>query len=152
MASVSCQLAADRPRANGMVSFVAVAAVALYTVSFFVPATNHHLLGYQAFFYALLAVSTIPMWSANVLFWIGLTMLCGPRFEKAWALGLVALGLGLSESWMFWDELSVGYFLWIGSMAMLASSGAFRMRIADSREVGTMAAEQALERRDPEDR
>jgi hypothetical protein len=102
----------------------------LYGFSFVLPATGR-MLGYQAFMMSVLFVLCIPMWLANPVFWYGLVRLCQGRCESAARAGLLALVLALSECWMFWGELSTGYFLWAGSMALLALLG-----WCGSREVG----------------
>ena len=97
-------------------------AVTLYGVSFFLPAVGT-VLGFLAFIWAPSSVVLIPMWLANPVFWYGLHCLFGGRLEAAAKAGLVALLLALSESWLFWGELGVGYFAWVGSMAALARVG-----------------------------
>jgi hypothetical protein len=122
MACAPYQLAADRSQSGSIASVLGIVAAVLYGVSFFLPASKG-LLGFQAFFFSVLMVFTIPMWLANPLFWLGLALLSGRQWQAARFYGLLALVLGLSESWMFWEELSTGYFLWVGSMALLAAAG-----------------------------
>jgi hypothetical protein len=94
----------------------------LYAFSFWLPATRN-VLGYQAFVYALLFFICGPMWAANPVFWFGLAKLFQGHYRSAAKAGLLALLLALSECWMFWGELAAGYFLWSGSMAVLAVAG-----------------------------
>jgi hypothetical protein len=93
-----------------------------YTVSFFLPAL-HNVLGFQAFVYSILFLIGAPMWVANPLFWYGLVSLFRRRNRAAGKAGLVALLLALSECWMFHGQLAAGYFVWAGSMALLALAG-----------------------------
>jgi hypothetical protein len=124
MAYVSYQVAADRSGLHGIASLLGTAAAVLYGVSFFLPVLSPgRMFGLEAFIYSVLMVVTIPMWLANPMFWLGLALLSGRRWQGACFYGLLALVLGLSESWMFWDQLTVGYFLWVGSMALLALAG-----------------------------
>ena len=97
-------------------------AVTLYGVSFFLRAVGT-VLGFLAFIWAPFTVVLIPMWLANPVFWYGLHCLFGGRLDAAAKAGLVALLLALSESWLFWGELRVGYVAWVGSMAALALVG-----------------------------
>jgi len=94
----------------------------LYAGSFFLPATGN-ILGYQAFLYALIIVFCIPMWAANPALCFGLAWLSLGRYKSAGKAGLLGLALALSESWMFYPELGVGYFTWVASMAVLAVAG-----------------------------
>jgi hypothetical protein len=97
-------------------------AVVMFAVSFFLPAL-HGVAGYQAFICALLWLFGIPMWAANPVFCFGLAYLSAGRYRSAARAGLAAVLLALSESWMFWGELDVGYWIWAGSMAVLAVAG-----------------------------
>jgi hypothetical protein len=97
-------------------------AVGLYIISFFLPAYAGAL-GYQAFLCALVCMIGIPMWSANLVFWGGLAQLSQGRYRSAGGAGLAALLLALSEAWMFRDGLQVGYWMWVGSMGLLALAG-----------------------------
>ncbi len=100
-------------------------AAGLYVLSFFLQATNT-LAGWQAFIFALLFVIGIPMWLANVVFWIGLYHLSHSRYGSASTAGFIALLLALSESWLFGTELAIGYYVWVSSMAVLAAARLFR--------------------------
>jgi hypothetical protein len=106
------------------VAILGALAVAMYGVSFFLPATGR-ILGYQAFVCALLFVICAPMWLANPVFWLGLVMLSRREYRSASHAGMIALLLALSECWMFSGELDSGYFVWAGSMAVLALVGLF---------------------------
>jgi hypothetical protein len=102
------------------------AAALLYVISFFLPALGDKgggILGFQAFIYSVLLVVTIPMWLANPLFWLGLALLMRRQWHGARFYGLLAVVLGLSESWMYGKELAVGYILWVGSMVLLTVAG-----------------------------
>jgi hypothetical protein len=101
---------------------IGLLAVILYALSFFLPATRW-VVGYQVFVCSLVFVICIPMWAANLVFWAGLAELCLGRYRSAGLAGLVAVVLALSECWMFTAELRVGYFVWVGSMALLAFVG-----------------------------
>jgi hypothetical protein len=116
------QLAADRSSTDGVAFVLGIAAGVVYGTSFFLPAIES-LLGFGAFWYSLLMVITIPMWLANPLFWLGLGLLFGRQWQAARFYGILAMALGLSESWLFWNELSAGYFLWVGSMSLLTLAG-----------------------------
>jgi hypothetical protein len=94
----------------------------LYAGSFFLPATGN-MMGYQAFWCALVFVIFLPMWAANPAFLVGLAWLSQGRYKSNGNAGLLALALALSESWMFYPELGVGYFTWVASMAVLAVAG-----------------------------
>jgi hypothetical protein len=96
----------------------------MYAVSFFLDAADR-MAGYQAFLLALYIPVYWPMWLANPVFWFGLSRLCQGRYHSAGTAGLVALVLALSESWLC-GRLDVGYFLWAGSMAVLALAGLCR--------------------------
>jgi hypothetical protein len=117
------EVRAERPLAPGVVLLGYLAAV-MFAVSFFLPAL-HNVAGYEAFVYALLWVICIPMWAANPVFWCGLAYLSAGRYRSAGKAGLAALLLALSESWMFWGELEIGYWIWAGSMAVLAVAGLY---------------------------
>jgi hypothetical protein len=65
----------------------------------------------------------IPMWAANPLFWSGLAHLYTGQYRAARNAGLAALFLSLSQSWMVYRELRVGYFAWVGSMVLLTAAG-----------------------------
>jgi hypothetical protein len=97
-------------------------AVLIYVLSFFLPALPHAV-GYQTFVFALVFVIGVPMWAANPVFWIGLGKLYQGEYRTARTLGVVALLLALSECWLFSEDLRVGYFAWVGSMAGLALAG-----------------------------
>ena len=91
--------------------------ITVYAVSFFLPVTRD-VLGYQAFVCSLVFMVLIPMWAANLALWLGLAELSLGRYRRAGLAGLVALVLAASESWLFVGELQVGFFAWVGSMAM----------------------------------
>jgi hypothetical protein len=97
-------------------------AAGLYVISFFLPA-GEGLLGWEAFFWALLTGIYLPMWTANLVFWLGLGLLASGQRGSAGTAGLVALLLALSESWMVGGGLRVGYWMWAGSMGLLALAG-----------------------------
>jgi hypothetical protein len=99
-----------------------VAAAVLYALSFFLPAFQEAA-GYQAFFVSLFFVVGIPMWAANPVFWSGLVLLSQREYASAGKAGVLALSLALSECWLFSEGLRVGYFAWVGSMALLALAG-----------------------------
>ena len=99
-------------------------AIQLYLVSFFLPALDGTP-GYEAFILAVLFVIGLPMWLANPVFWFGVVRLAQGRYHSAGQAGRVALLLALSECWMFYDKLAVGYFVWVGSMVLLAAVGRF---------------------------
>jgi hypothetical protein len=96
-------------------------AIALYVVSFFLPAYNG-IPGFGAFLWSLIIPFFWPMWAANPLFWLGLSGLRA-RHGSVMVIGLIALLLALSEAVLFADRLGAGYFLWVGSMAVLAAAG-----------------------------
>jgi hypothetical protein len=70
-------------------------------------------------------VGIVP-WLANVAFWIGLARLGRDHWRAAAILGVMAFLLGLSF-FFTWrnDHLqpSVGYYVWMASMAFLAAAG-----------------------------
>jgi hypothetical protein len=99
-----------------------VAAALLYAVSFFLPA-YHAGVGYEAFVSAFVCVIGMPMWFANPVFWSGLGLLYQGKYAAAGRTGLRAVVLALSECWLFSEGLRVGYFAWVGSMALLAVAG-----------------------------
>ena len=90
----------------------------MYAVSFVLPAVDRGF-GFGAFLASLLIPILWPMWAANPVLWYGFAKLFDQQWRPARNAGLLALALALSESWMFWDQVSVGYFLWIGSMLAL---------------------------------
>jgi hypothetical protein len=106
------------------VAILGALAVAMYGVSFFLPAAGTFL-GFQAFVCALLFIIGVPMWLANPVFWLGLVMLSRREYRSASHAGMIALVLALSECWMFSGELKAGYYVWAGSMAVLALVGLF---------------------------
>jgi hypothetical protein len=89
------------------------------------------MLGFQAFYYSVIMIITIPMWLANPMFWFSLSCFANRKFDAAATYGVCAVGLGLSESWMFWKGLSIGYFAWVGSMALLAGAAILLSRKCD---------------------
>jgi hypothetical protein len=97
--------------------------VGLYVVSFFLPAVGWEGFGFMAFFWSMVIPSFLPMWLANPVLWIGYVKAANQRWHAVTIAGVVALGLAMSESWVFWRQVNVGYFLWIGSMALLAAAG-----------------------------
>ncbi len=106
---------------NAATGVLGLAAAVLYAVSFFLPALPG-VKGYAAFVYALVFGICVPMWAANPVFWVGLARLCVGQYKSAANAAVVAVVLALSECWLFKD-LGVGYFAWIGSMALLAVAG-----------------------------
>jgi hypothetical protein len=94
----------------------------LYLLSFFLP-VDSGMLGYHAFICALVFVIGIPMWLANPVFWFGLVRLFQGRYTSAGTAGVVALLLALSQVWMFRGAAQVGYWVWVGSMGLLALAG-----------------------------
>jgi hypothetical protein len=104
------------------VAVLGLAAVFLYAVSFFLPACDNAA-GYQAFVLSVVCVVGIPMWFANPFFWAGVALLSQGKYASAGKAGLVALVLALSECWLFAQGLQVGYYAWVGSMALLAAAG-----------------------------
>jgi hypothetical protein len=97
-------------------------AASLYVASFFFDAAAG-VAGWQAFIWSVLLVVYLPMWLANPVAWIGFARLLEGRRRSAGGAGLLAVLLAFSESWLFFRELRVGYFLWVGSMAVLAVAG-----------------------------
>jgi hypothetical protein len=97
---------------------------ALYAASFFLPATKT-MPGYMAFLCSVVFVIGIPMWGANPVFWFGLYHLARGSYREASRAGTLAVVLALSECWMFGDDLSYGYFVWVCSMGILALTGLF---------------------------
>lgn len=105
-----------------VVTVLGVAAVLVYAVSFFLPVFLEAA-GYHAFLLSLVSVVALPMWLANPFFWSGLAGLCRGEYRSARKAGLAGLVLALSECWLFFEGLRVGYFAWVGSMALLAVAG-----------------------------
>jgi hypothetical protein len=103
-------------------ALLGLAAALLYAVSFFLPAADG-VAGYNAFVFSLVFLLFIPMWAANPVFWSGLAHLYLGQYRSARNAGLAALFLSLSQAWMVYRELRVGYFAWVGSMALLAVAG-----------------------------
>src|SRR5262249_41227117 len=97
-------------------------AALLYAASFFLPACEE-VAGWQAFVLSLVFFVGLPMWLANPVFWSGLVLLSRGEYGPAGKRGLVAFVLALSECSLFAEGLQVGYFLWVGSMAVLAAAG-----------------------------
>src|SRR5262249_16238320 len=97
--------------------------VGLYLTSFFVPVMHNGFYGSHALLCALLVLPFWPLWLANAVMVFGIIFLFGERWREARKAGLWALALALSESWLFWNSVRVGYFMWIGSMALLAIVG-----------------------------
>jgi hypothetical protein len=139
------------------VAVLGVLAAVLYAVSFFLPALRG-VLGHQAFVWSLLFVFYAPMWGANPALWFGLALLAQGKFRSARKAGVLALVLALSECWLFYRELRVGYFAWVGSMALLAVAGwrgarheppreLFLPRLRSTGEAGRIAARFAALRR-----
>jgi hypothetical protein len=104
------------------VALLGLAAALLYAVSFFLPAADG-VAGYNAFVFSLVFLFFVPMWAANPAFWSGLAHLYQGQYRSARNAGLAALLLSLSQSWMVYRELRVGYLAWVGSMALLAVAG-----------------------------
>jgi hypothetical protein len=124
MASTPDLCGTDESRSGEIATLLGGLATLLYGVSFFYPAIKD-VLGFQAFVYAVISIVFIPMWFANPVFWLGTVFLFQHQWRAACRYGLVALALGLSEAWIVWRELTVGYFFWVGSMALLAVAGWF---------------------------
>jgi hypothetical protein len=99
-----------------------VFATVMYIISFFLPAWQEAR-GYEAFVLSLMFLFCVPVWAANLVFWIGLAQWSQGRYWSASMAGLVALSLGLLGVWMFKDGLKIGYWLWVGSMGVLALGG-----------------------------
>src|SRR5262245_17160718 len=112
------------PSASLLVGWLAVV---LYVASFFFDATDG-VPGFAAFFYSLFLPYFWPAWLANVFLWIGLTRLSQGRSRSAGVTGLMALLLALSAVLVCGDRVGAGYFLWAGSMAVLATVGLVRER------------------------
>jgi hypothetical protein len=102
--------------------------VCLYLASFFLPVsdggTPRAMYGFQAFFGGLVSLVYIPMWLANPAMWFGCIRFGEGRWKAARNAGLLATLLGVSEIWFMDDQLEIGYYLWVGSMVLLASGGA----------------------------
>src|SRR5205814_5832909 len=69
---------------------------------------------------------------ANPILWAGCTLLLFRRWRAVTVAGCLALYFGLNVAALFepragpWSCPLVGYYLWIGSMVLLACSGLFR--------------------------
>jgi hypothetical protein len=83
--------------------------------------------GWKAFNNAF--IENQPCWHANLFLWLGLPLLALRRWPWAAAAGATALALGLS----FWverrldeagDVYRAGYWMWLGSMALLTAAAA----------------------------
>src|SRR5262249_19047678 len=109
-------------RCPSVVALLGLASALLYAVSFFLPATEG-VAGYHAFVFSLACFLFIPMWAANPFLCAGLVHLYLGQYRSARNVGLAALFLSLSQSWMVFRELRVGYFAWVGSMALLTAAG-----------------------------
>jgi hypothetical protein len=103
------------------VPLLGVSSAVLYAASFFLPAFQEGA-GYHAFLFSLVYLLGIPMWFANPVFWCGLALLCQGKHRAARKAGVVALVFALSEFWLFLEGLRVGYFVWVGSMALLIAA------------------------------
>jgi hypothetical protein len=106
--------------------------IGLYATSFLLPVTDADsmqvMYGYQAFVWGFLFVVFLPMWMANPLFWIGCHHFYHGRFQVARNASLTASALAVSELWLWDDRPSVGYFLWLASMLLLAVTAHRHMR------------------------
>lgn len=102
--------------------------VLAYAVSFLLPVTDagapYAMYGYQAFFWGFASIVYWPQWSANVAFWIACGSFGDRRWRHARNAGAVAVGLAISEVWLWDDPPEVGFYLWMGSMAFLALASA----------------------------
>jgi hypothetical protein len=96
--------------------------LACYVCSFFLPAVGDGY-GFNAFLAAAMFPFFWPMWAANPVVCFSLVKVFNQEWRAARKWGFFALGLALSESWMFWGSVKVGYFMWIGSMALIATAG-----------------------------
>ncbi len=101
--------------------------LALYGISFLLPALGKShdkpLYGYAAFLWGLYGVLLgIPVWLANLALWFGLGHLALGQYRGAAIAGIIAVGLGLTGITLDPGFL-IGYYLWMGSMALLAAVG-----------------------------
>ena len=99
-----------------------------YGVSFFLPVTDagtpQVMYGYQAFFWGLVSLIYLPMWLANPLLWFGCICYRDGERSAARKAGTIATLLAISEVWLWDDPPEIGYYVWIGSMVLLAIAGA----------------------------
>ena len=63
-------------------------------------------------------------WLPNPLLWTGLALLCCGRNWGAAVLGLAGLVAG-AGAWLTLGDLHVGYYAWLGSMALLMVGAAW---------------------------
>jgi len=112
------------------VGAVVIVAVALYTVSCFLPATDicnfsdgpsRPSLGLEHLLLGWCDVKGIPAWSANLVLWAGIVCLLRFHFRAAAVLGVMATLLGLTTLVSFkHDGRYVGYYLWQLSQIVFA--------------------------------
>jgi hypothetical protein len=121
-------------------------ALAVYGASFAAPAVEFrdHLntplpsgvaLGLRVFGLGALTLASHGFigWLANPVFWVGVLLLCANRPLAAGWVGCVAFLLGMwAGSAPEFERLLSGYYLWVGSMALL-SGGGFCLSLAPER-------------------
>lgn len=117
-----------------------LASLATYGISFCLPAfeigvegrgTSES--GFSAFLVAFLALgqeyfgglASFLVWLANPAFWIGVVLLATGRPTAALVASCAALLLGCS--FVFGPLILVGYYVWLGSMALLAGACAVQL-------------------------
>jgi hypothetical protein len=131
-----------------LVAYGMLAAVGLYGVSFFLPATevfgtiygwNAFLAGAQLPFATNFPISNIGDfilsvigWSPNPFFWLGIVLLTLRRWHAATASGIIALlgafiwVVNFHELTFDFKDYREGYYVWLASMGLLAGLGCWR--------------------------
>jgi hypothetical protein len=115
----------------------------LYGISFLLPVTiafvtqtPSTLYGYDVFLLLFIGISKKSLfcwvWYLNPVLWIGVLLLITPKWRIAWIVGCFALLLGIfGGAWSLYrgfpfsghhPHLYVGYYVWLGSVGLLALS------------------------------
>lgn len=114
-----------RMRANRYAAVSIGLVLAVYGVSFFLPAVaspnllhGEPTIGAVCFVEAMRSLPFTICWFANPLLRYGIYALATRRWLAGWGLGLGALFLGLCVN--FRDRYYLGYVLWLTSMGLMA--------------------------------
>lgn len=105
---------------------LALIAAAIYATSFFLPVIrilDETSLGWSAFVGSIFMPVFWPAWLANPVFLFAVADIFRGRFGRARLLAVLAFLLGLSEGWMFWQDILAAYPVWLSSMAFLVLAG-----------------------------
>ncbi len=147
-------------RRNPLAAWGVALSVGAYLISFFLPAcrlseVEGAMSGFQCFVLAPQMARDLPLtltglsglhfavgWLPNPLFWVGACLLPSGRRSRlvpAALVGLLALVGALVWQVLLWPFLLPGYYVWLASMALLASFAMARLVRLATVEVDTDA-------------